>query len=878
MEEEEEEEEEEKEQKMPGARRFDAAKTTTRLMGSMKTQGTTQMMGAVDESVSDIDGDFDERRKEKFEKATASAMVLNDEVIALLKKYKTTQEGEIQIAAQIEAEVEIIDENEDVIDEDEDEDGELVVEIPDEAIPKGARKTSPEAVSPAAVGGKEGVKVFKAAFEYVKEYKEKISVAMIENDFFRGTDTEPIFDAEEFGKVSLFEYELNPDSGTIVGRGAVMRTVDDEVVEKLREEISGGKTVVSVTVLVCVQQLVPEGNSLCRNRAGSAAYAGSTAQGIEAMSRTFIDALGGTRNLNPTGVKANKLLVLAINMFADASPKRRHRGEEAKDRLEAEEHYESLKGANPTFCDLNAPRTKECLKAMFEIFARITEEVREYVSSFQYFLATAKGAKAMYDAVVGNDALLPSQFEETFPLWMHALHPSTLGRHFCMCNFAMWLIAMLRRFVPGFAIDDDGPLSRVQTFSGNRKLPAQSSAPVAREERFTMPRRISLQKVSRPAVGSPRYVEAMFPQQYQFIVTYAQWWLWHRKQKEENGNELGYIMVSITETEKELEELKKKLSGPFNRFPDALKKSTYTLIHGAGGGGSAGIGSDPCLTEMMNDSILQANPSFTVTTGNPLVTNQNIHLIKQKISESEKLTSAAESPLQNDVLIGKKKYTLWISEQNDKSTLLALAKVRHDEWEAKRGVYEKSAPKAPKVLATRLTPIDEEQMWAILNGIKGHIYANGEIKEASWEEVIRTNPCLQDRRADTIRKKFQKEISKEDSDIRRDWSSELADAIVEEKILQEKRKAGKSKRTEYTLDEIRELLNGVIKYGKNFSVIWEHSKFLRNSRRKDNINQKFYALIDKPRETLLKLYGEDIAGLVKEAKQKMSKESRETRK
>mgnify|MGYP003319930467 CR=1 FL=1 len=94
---------------------------------------------------------------------------------------------------------------------------------------------------------------------------------MIEEDFFRETDTKPIFDAEEHGKVSLFVYELNRSFGTIVGRGSVLQTVNDEVLETIRDEIKRGETVVAVKVPVCVQQLVPEGKSLCRNRAGGAA-------------------------------------------------------------------------------------------------------------------------------------------------------------------------------------------------------------------------------------------------------------------------------------------------------------------------------------------------------------------------------------------------------------------------------------------------------------------------------------------------------------------------------------------------------------------------------------------------------------------------------
>ena len=88
---------------------------------------------------------------------------------------------------------------------------------------------------------------------------------MIEEDFFRETDTKPIFDAEEHGKVSLFVYELNRSFGTIVGRGSVLQTVNDEVLETIRDEINRGETVVAVKVPVCVQQLVPEGKSLCRN-------------------------------------------------------------------------------------------------------------------------------------------------------------------------------------------------------------------------------------------------------------------------------------------------------------------------------------------------------------------------------------------------------------------------------------------------------------------------------------------------------------------------------------------------------------------------------------------------------------------------------------
>ena len=162
------------------------------------------------------------------------------------------------------------------------------------------------------IRGKEGLKVFDAAFKCPKVFGKKISDEMIEEDFFRETDTKPIFDAEEHGKVSLFVYELNRSFGTIVGRGSVLQTVNDEVLETIRDEINRGETVVAVKVPVCVQQLVPEGKSLCRNRAGGAAHAGSTAQGLEAMYRTFIDTLGGTRN---TTTNATKLIVLSINMF-----------------------------------------------------------------------------------------------------------------------------------------------------------------------------------------------------------------------------------------------------------------------------------------------------------------------------------------------------------------------------------------------------------------------------------------------------------------------------------------------------------------------------------------------------------------------------------
>ena len=838
-----------------------------------------QTMGDVDASTSGFAEDSHERN-EKRKEATVSAERLNERLnkdgfylftskIGKDGEMTELEEAERETLVQIEDEVGVIDENDDVSDEDEDEDGEFVVEFPKEAMPKGARKTAPEAVSPAALGGKEGLKVFDAAFKYPKVFGKKISDEMIEEDFFRETDTKPIFDAEEHGKVSLFVYELNRSFGTIVGRGSVLQTVNDEVLETIRDEIKRGETVVAVKVPVCVQQLVPEGKSLCRNRAGGAAYAGSTAQGLEAMYRTFIDTLGGTRN---TTTNATKLIVLSINMFSDASAKRRQRDKEAKDRLEVKEHYESLKGANPTFCDLNASQTAYCLRIMYEIFAAITEEVRRYVSMFSFAIATAKGAKALYDAVVNTHDVLPCQFEETFPLWRYAFHPSTLGRNFCMWNFARWLMAMLKRFVPGFAVDDDGGYSRVQTFSGNRGVSAppsvsrpslqhravfgtmmRSSSSIgdasgmmmtsenrspaqfsSRVETFTVPSKIIVTKVTKLPIYTRGYKQLRdkYPKPFECLCKLLRWWLYAKQQQEEEEEERAFgeqhIALCITESDKDLAELHEVINGggAYSNLSKDLKKNACIGIPLSGARRTSGLGANRILSMVMNKSIvlthLDGDCTFDSKEG---FTVDNLQKVKQKCDPKD--TPVNELPNDLFVGLGKNKkevrMTLWFTPNSSKEREFWEAATKAQVEEAlQNGILHESQyvtqprekPKKARIQAEELSNDEVRELVISLEKIKGGSQDYINVKTTDWRNIVAASEILSrnNRSPEVVRTVFIEWINRSRA---KEFKNENLDKVTKRFFLQEGKRL--CTREKWTQDQEAELIERTKEWEENYT-------------------------------------------------------------
>ena len=412
-------------------------------MNDVKTQKLTHEMEEL--IIEDLN-----KRKKMMEAASTSLRALElaslkdvheDNMVILTA---TATQGSIEI----ESACVIVDENDDGADDvsgaDDDRKEVFIPKEVKEAEYHRAFKAQPaKDLSPVASGKKGGAILHAAFHAWPEAYREHVSSHI--DSLFPGTKS--IFNVAEYGRASLYKFDLD-DSGCIKGTGSLMRNVTADVLNKVQNELYDGVAVISSFVPLCLQQLVSEGGSLCRNHSNYAPYAGSTARGLEASCRVFFDMIGGIGGTGNASMKKRTLYFATSNIFADVSNVRIAENEPSKDRLPAETHYE-WRGTGK-FGNLSGSQMQFVLRKIFMNLESITNAVRAVEPSFMFTVDTAKGSSALYNAVVNNTSsgISVERFIEALPMHGTGPHPTCLTQEVCMALFAARLDALCTYYVP----------------------------------------------------------------------------------------------------------------------------------------------------------------------------------------------------------------------------------------------------------------------------------------------------------------------------------------------------------------------------------------------------------------------------------------------
>jgi len=470
-------EEEEKEQKMPGARRFDAAKTTTRMMGSMTTQGTTQMMGAVDESVFDSADDSLEKKEEKKEVKLAARRANDHQVSKLFTDSYTEKENgdfeyvmteasvlegsmladdkivEILVGAEdcddesseLEDEVDEDEVDEDEVDEDE------VFELM-KVTPSSTDTRDAYNAHPAYVTGPEALGIFRAAREFQRRFHEVVSNPL------EADGSRPKCPTDPEGELWYFNHPIERDDETF-GFGKAFRSTAENMSEaekSVREE----KSAVALRIPLSFAGLSKEGAGTYRRRNGGPLLTSPTSRGTETLIRASMEALGGINAVLPASDGSIDSVVtlcsssidsvvtlcsnVCVNGFYDRYPWGDFLSPET-DRIEAAKHRR-FNGKNQ-LGTLTLELTNESAENIVRILFNLTKETRT-LSGLEKFAFEVNSVKCMIFlyAAARRIGISDEEFHRCFPFQWTGVHTSLYARKMFPAVLVKRLLTLCRYY------------------------------------------------------------------------------------------------------------------------------------------------------------------------------------------------------------------------------------------------------------------------------------------------------------------------------------------------------------------------------------------------------------------------------------------------